>query len=100
MDAACRFYEEHLGFPVRFRDGARWATVDAGGVSIALAGGEGRGGTHEIAMNIKVTDVDKALRRAMTGGASCVQEPLRGLHEVRASFRDRDGHLFNIYSPL
>ncbi len=99
MDAACRYYSERLGLSLLFRDGDRWATFSAGNFNIALATGD-RNVRPEAAVTIKVADVVAALERAVRDGAELVDPPAPGQHEVRAAFRDPDGHLFYIYSPL
>ncbi len=99
MDAACRYYADGLGLSLLFRDGDRWATFSAGNFNIALATGDGNV-LPEAAVTIKVADVAAALERAVTGGAQLVDPPAEGEHEIRAAFRDPDGHLFYLYSPL
>lgn len=98
MDAACRFYTEVLGYALKVRDGDRWATIDAGGVTLALAGA-GERPPDPVALSIKVADVAAALRLAVAGGASLVNGPTEGPHEIRAAVRDPAGHLLYLYSP-
>ena len=99
LNAACAFYTDVLGFPLRFRDGDRWAQLDAGGIDIALAAGGERPATG-IALSLKVGDVAAALDRVRSGGGEVAGEPARGAHEIRASFTDRDGHLIYLYSSV
>lgn len=100
MDQACTFYSETLGLTLKFRDGTRWATFDAGPLTIALAGEDQRPGGSGVAVNIKVADLAAALARAVAGGAVVVEEPFVGAHETRASIRDPAGLLYYIYTPL
>ena len=99
MDAACRYYGEGLGLPLLFRDGDRWAVFSGGDFNIALAG-QAQPLAEGVAVNIKVRDVEVALERAEAAGATVVMKPVRGAHELQASFRDPFGHLFYVYSPL
>lgn len=97
MDEACRFYTEVLGFTLKVRDGGRWAALDGGGVTVALAGGTERP-PDATAISVKVADVPAALRRALGGGAVLVAAPAEGAHEIRAAVRDTEGHLVYLYS--
>lgn len=67
MDAACRYYSDGLGLPLMFRDGDRWAMFNGGGLNIALAGRD-QPLSDDVAINIKVHDVDAALERAAAAG--------------------------------
>lgn len=98
MDRACAYFGEGLGLTLLFRDGHRWASFGGGDFNIALAGTD-QSIAGEVAVNIKVPDVEAALERASAAGGSVVDKPSRGDHEVRGSFRDPDGHLFYVYSP-
>jgi len=37
LDESVRFYSETLGMPLKFRDGAHFAALDAGPITLALA---------------------------------------------------------------
>jgi 3-hydroxy-9,10-secoandrosta-1,3,5(10)-triene-9,17-dione monooxygenase reductase component len=99
MDAACHYYGTGLGLSLMLRDGNRWAVFHGGDFNLALAG-EDRILDGGVAVNIKVRDVAEALKRAQAAGATKVEDPTRGQHEIRGAFRDPDGHLFYVYSPL
>jgi len=99
MDAACRYYGTGLGLSLMLRDGNRWAVFHGGDFNLALAG-EDRILDGGVAVNIKVRDVAEALKRAESAGGIRVEDPTQGEHEVRGAFRDPDGHLFYVYSPL
>src|SRR6266567_4513140 len=57
------------------------------------------GGDHVVVI-CQVRDVAEALKRAESAGGIRVEDPTQGEHEVRGAFRDPDGHLFYVYSPL
>lgn len=98
MNAACSFYTEIMGFKLKFRDGDRWAALDAGGTTLALAAAdEFPGGADGTAINVKVADINSAVERSLRGGALLVQKPTTTAHETRAAVRDRNGHLINFY---
>lgn len=99
MDRACHYFGDGLGLTLLFRDGDRWASFGGGDFNIALAGTD-QPISGEAAVNIKVPNVEAALARAVAAGGSLVEAPSTGEHEVRGSFRDPDGHLFYVYSPL
>jgi predicted enzyme related to lactoylglutathione lyase len=99
MDKACSFYEKTMGLRLKFRDGDRWAAFDAGGTTLALAGGAERL-ADPISINFKVPDVDIALRQIVNGGGYLETDVVAGDHETRAAIRDLDGHLICLHSPL
>jgi predicted enzyme related to lactoylglutathione lyase len=98
MDKACAFYQGTVGLPLKFRDGNRWAAFDAGGVTLALAGQAERG-PSPVALNFKVENVPAEVERLVAAGARVVSGPAPGAHEIRASLRDGDGHVINLFSP-
>lgn len=98
MDAACRFYADVLGLELSFRDGSRWAQFNAGGFAISLAGGDQRVTSAASAVNVKVADVDAAVVALAAAGVTA-DRVVRAPHETSASFRDPDGHVFNVYAP-
>ncbi|MFI6601317.1 VOC family protein [Nonomuraea sp. NPDC050536] len=93
LDKAIAFY----GLPVKFRDGDRFAALDGGGVTIALAG-PAEHVTAGIAPSYKVEDVRQAVRLFEERGAQVVREPESGPHETRAVLRDPSGNVFVLYS--
>ncbi|RJL26634.1 VOC family protein [Bailinhaonella thermotolerans] len=95
LDKAIAFYGA-LGFPVRFRDGDRFAALDGRGVTIALAGPEEHV-TGATAPSYKVGDVAEAVRDLTEAGARLVRGPEEGPHEVRAVLSDPSGNVFVIY---
>lgn len=99
MDAACRYYGDGLGFALLFRDGDSWAVFGGGHFNVALAGAD-RQLAGEMAVNVKVADVEAALQRASRAGGTIVEQASRGEHEVRGAFRDPEGHIFYVYAPV
>ena len=98
--AAVAHYTGELGLRVRFQDGDRWAELELNGPSLALAGpGEQPAGT-EIALGLKVTDLDAALARLSKQGGTVLTEAHDGAHERRGCVRDRFGTVLALYAPL
>ncbi|MEV1174077.1 VOC family protein [Nonomuraea sp. NPDC049784] len=95
LDEAIAFY----GLPVKFRDGDRFAALDGGGVTVALAG-PAEHVTASIAPSYKVDDLEKAVREMTARGGEVVREPEKGPHETRAVLRDPSGNVFVLYQPL
>ncbi|MFC4115953.1 VOC family protein [Nonomuraea zeae] len=95
LDEAIAFY----GLPVKFRDGDRFAALDGGGVTVALAG-PAEHVTSSAAPSYKVDDVAAAVRELSARGGEVVREPEKGPHETRAVLRDPSGNVFVLYSPL
>lgn len=95
LDQAIAFY----GLPVKFRDGDRFAALDGGGVTVALAG-PSEHVTEGIAPSYKVDDVARAVQEMSERGAVVLQQPEAGPHEIRAVLRDPSGNAFVLYCPL
>jgi predicted enzyme related to lactoylglutathione lyase len=95
LDEAIAFY----GLPVKFRDGDRFAALDGGGVTVALAG-PAEHVTGSAAPSYKVDDVALTVREMSARGAEVVRGPEAGPHETRAVLRDPSGNVFVLYSPL
>ncbi|MFI7125607.1 VOC family protein [Nonomuraea sp. NPDC050153] len=95
LDEAIAFY----GLPVKFRDGDRFAALDGGGVTVALAG-PAEHVTSSAAPSYKVDDVAEAARELVARGGEVVREPEKGPHEIRAVLRDPSGNVFVLYQPL
>ena len=93
------FCTHTLGLPLKFRDGDRWAAFDAGGITLAVAGGTEKPPGGGIALSFKVDDVPAAIARAAKGGAFVVQEAAEGLHEIRGAVKNRAGHVVYFYAP-
>jgi predicted enzyme related to lactoylglutathione lyase len=99
MDKACAFYANAMGLKLKFRDGERWAAFDAGGVTLALAGGAERASTP-VSLGFKVANVDQATAQVLAGGGRLEKATATTAHETRAAVRDVDGHVINLYSPV
>jgi catechol 2,3-dioxygenase-like lactoylglutathione lyase family enzyme len=98
VDEAVRFYRDALGLNVKFQDGNRFAALDGGGTTFALAGpGEDVTG-GEPAVSFKVDDVAAMTEKLTAAGASLVRGPEEGPHEVRAVLRDPSGNPFILYA--
>ncbi|MEU8103384.1 VOC family protein [Nonomuraea muscovyensis] len=94
LDQAIAFY----GLPVKFRDGDRFAALDGGGVTVALAG-PAEHVTDATAPSYRVADVALAVRELSARGGEVVRPPEDGPHETRAVLRDPSGNVFVLYSP-
>jgi predicted enzyme related to lactoylglutathione lyase len=95
LDEAIAFY----GLPVKFRDGDRFAALDAGGTTLALAGPD----EHVSAVSApsyQVDDVASAVQELAERGAEVIRPPEAGPHEWRAVLRDPSGNVLVLYSAL
>ena len=99
LSAAVAFYRDALGLPVRFRDGDRFAAIDAGGVTLGLTGPAEDVTDGSVAASFKVADVPAAVRALTAAGAALVRGPEAGPHEVRAVLRDPAGNPLVLYAP-
>ncbi|MDT8912657.1 VOC family protein [Amycolatopsis sp. PS_44_ISF1] len=99
VEAAVRFYAGAFGLATKFVDGGRYAALDAGPTTLALAGpGEDvTGGVP--AASFKVPEVAAALAAVVARGGSVVRPPETGPHEVRAVARDPWGNTLVLYGP-
>ncbi|MQY02910.1 VOC family protein [Actinomadura macrotermitis] len=95
---AVRFYRDALGLTVKFEDGDRFAALDGGGTTLAIAGPaeDVTGGVP--AASFKVDDVAAMIGPLTAAGAEVVRAPEEGPHEVRAVLRDPAGNVFVLYS--
>lgn len=97
--AAVEFYGSVFGFGRKFVDGARYAALDAGGTTLALAApAEDVAGAA--AASVKVPDVPATLAAIVEAGGTVVREPETGPHEVRAVARDPWGNPLIVYGPV
>jgi predicted enzyme related to lactoylglutathione lyase len=97
--AAVAFYRDGLGLAVKFQDGSRYAALDGGGVTFAIASAEESVAGPGPAASFKVTDLDSAVERLTAAGATLVAPAAEGPHEVRAALRDPAGNPFVVYAP-
>jgi predicted enzyme related to lactoylglutathione lyase len=96
--AAVAFYRDGLGLAVKFQDGDRFAALDGGGVTFALAGPEEDVTGGEPAVSFKVEDVAAAVEALKAAGGTLVRGPEEGPHEIRAVLRDPAGNPIVVYS--
>jgi predicted enzyme related to lactoylglutathione lyase len=99
VDAAVRFYADVFGLAAKFVDGDRYAALDAGGTTLALAGPAEDVTGGVAAASFKVPDVAAALAELVRAGGSVLRDPERGPHEVRAVARDPWGNTVVVYGP-
>jgi predicted enzyme related to lactoylglutathione lyase len=97
--AAVTFYESFLGLRTKFQDGDRFAALDGGSVTVAIAGPEEDVTDGVVGASFKVSDVSAAVSEAVTHGATVVREVEEGPHEVRAVIRDPWGNSVVLYAP-
>jgi predicted enzyme related to lactoylglutathione lyase len=95
--AAVAFYRDGLGLAVKFQDGGRFAALDGGGTTFAIAGPEERLVAGPV-VSFKVDDVAATTERLTAAGAELVRGPEEGPHETRAVLRDPAGNSFVIYA--
>jgi predicted enzyme related to lactoylglutathione lyase len=81
---AAEFFTRALGFALKFRDGPRYAAIDAGPVVVALVSGAEDITEGETALALAVTDVDSEVARLLAAGATLFKPPEDGPHERRA----------------
>jgi predicted enzyme related to lactoylglutathione lyase len=87
--AGIAFYAKAFGLHTKFVDGDRYATLDAGGTTLALAGPAEDVTDGTPPASAKVPNVTVALAAITAGGGSVVRIAERGPHEVRAVARTR-----------
>ncbi|MGD9989732.1 VOC family protein [Pseudonocardia sp.] len=98
IGAAVTFYGSVFGFATKFVDGERYAALDAGGTTLALAAPEEDVTGGVPAASIKVADVPSALTALLEAGGTVVRAPEEGPHEVRAVARDPWGNTVVVYA--
>jgi len=100
LDESIRFYSETLGMPLKFRDGAHFAALDGGPVTIALATAVDHPIPGQVVVGIKTADVDAAAKAVEASGGGIVKGPYDDAHERRAVVYDNKGNGLVFYSPL
>jgi predicted enzyme related to lactoylglutathione lyase len=99
VPAAVEFYSTVLGLPTRFVDGDRYAALDAGPATLAIAADtEAVAGIAAAAF--KVDDVDAFVERVVEAGGHVIQEAADGPHERRAVIGDPWGNRVIAYAAL
>lgn len=100
-EAACRFYEEQLGLPLRFSSvDLGWAEFDIGGPSLALerAGGDSAGLVGRfVGVSLLVDDLADVHQRLTRAGVRFTSGPTRQAWGGRlAHFQDPDGNVLTL----
>lgn len=98
LDESIRFYSEALGMPLKFRDGAHFAALDGGSVTIALATSVDHPLPGKVVVGIKTADVDGAAKAIEASGGGVVKGPYDDAHERRAVCYDNSGNGLVFYS--
>lgn len=97
--AAVTFYAAALGLPTRFVDGDRYAALDAGPATLALAA-DAENVANIAAAAFKVDDVDAFVERLLEAGGHVVEPPADGPHERRVVVSDPWGNRVIAYAAL
>jgi predicted enzyme related to lactoylglutathione lyase len=97
LDAAVAFYRA-LGLPTKFQDGTRYAALDGGGVTFALAAEAESVAGQRVAVSLRVSDVARAVAGAASAGGRVLSEPQEGPHEIRAVIEDPSGNPVVLYA--
>jgi lactoylglutathione lyase len=100
LDESTRFYSDTLGLPMKFRDGAHFAALDGGPITLALATAVDHPIPGQIVVGIKTADVDAAAKAVEASGGGIVTGPYNDAHERRAVVYDNKGNGLVFSSPL
>ena len=100
LDESIRLYTETLGMSLKFRDGAHYAALDGGPVTLALATAVDHPMPGQVVVGIKTADVDAAVETIEANGGAIVKGPYDDAHERRAVVYDNKGNGLAFYKPL
>ncbi|WP_020109553.1 VOC family protein [Nocardia sp. 348MFTsu5.1] len=100
LEESIKFYSETLGMALKFRDGAHFAALDGGSITLALATAVDHPIHGQVVVGIKTADVDAAARAVEASGGGIVKGPYDDAHERRAVVYDNKGNGLVFYSPL
>ena len=100
LDESIRFYSETLGMALKFRDGAHFAALDGGSVTLALATAIDHPIPGQVVVGIRTDDVDGAARAIEENGGGIVNGPYDDAHERRAVVYDNKGNGLVFYKSL
>ena len=100
LDESIKFYSETLGMALKFRDGAHFAALDGGSVTLALATAVDHPIHGQVVVGIKTDDVDAAAKAVEESGGGIVKGPYDDAHERRAVVYDNKGNGLVFYKPL
>ena len=73
LDESIRLYSETLGMPLKFRDGAHFAALHGGAITLALATAADHPTHGQVVVGIKTADVDAAAKAVDASGGRIVQ---------------------------
>jgi predicted enzyme related to lactoylglutathione lyase len=97
LEAAIAFYRDAFGYSLKFRDGDRYAALDAGGLTLALVAGDEDTTGGVPAPSFRVDDLAAAIRTVTAAGGRVLAGPSAGPHETRATVRDPAGQVLMLY---
>ena len=100
LDESIRFYTETLGMSLKFRDGAHYAALDGGSITLALATAVDHPMPGHVVVGIKTADVDAAAEAIEAHGGAIIKGPYNDAHERRAVVYDHKGNGLVFYCPL
>ncbi|MEV6100046.1 VOC family protein [Nocardia sp. NPDC051981] len=100
LDESIDFYTQTLGMRMKFRDGAHFAALDGGPITLALATAVDHPIHGQVVVGIKTADVDAAAKAIEASGGGIVKGPYDDAHERRAVVYDNKGNGLVFYSPL
>ena len=100
LDDSIKFYGETFGMGLKFRDGAHFAALDGGPVTLALATEVDHPIPGQVVVGIKTDDVDAAAKAVEDSGGGIVRGPYDDAHERRAVVYDNKGNGIVFYKPL
>lgn len=100
LDQSIAFYIETLGMTLKFRDGDRYAAIDGGSITIALAADIDHPIPGEVVVGIRTGDVDATAAAIAAGGGTILKLAYNDGHERRAIVRDNSGNGLVIYGAL
>ncbi|MGW5385742.1 VOC family protein [Nocardia sp. NPDC003963] len=100
VDAAVEFYGAVFELGLKFQDGSRFAALDGGKVTIAIASEEEDITDGRVAASFKVGDVAAAVAAAVAAGGKVIRQPEDGPHETRAVVEDPWSNVVVLYAPL
>src|ERR1700679_946504 len=100
LDESIRFYTEALGMSLKFRDGAHFAALGGGPVTLPLAPPVDTPTPGQVVGGIKTADVDAAAKAVEDSGGGIVKGPYDNAHERRAVVYDNKGNGIVFSQPL
>lgn len=99
LDASIQYYE-NLGMKLKFRDGAHYAALDGGSITLSLATAVDHPMPGQVVVGFKTADVDAAADAIEANGGTILRGPYDDEHERRVVAYDNKGNGLVFYSPL